>query len=323
MAYSYTSEAAFEKDVINLLKDRGWTDGVLEYPSEEDLLDNWKSILFKNNDGVDRLNGCRLTDGEMGQILEQIAELRSPYLLNGWINGRSVAIKRDNEDDKLHFGGTVSLKIYDRKEIAGGESTYQIAQQPQCKARDKWRCDMPLVARFKFAITGKLSATYVKKSSSLTTVTATDVGQFDEIKGGLEHFENESLKEIPNSLTSFRMAAGYLNAIREGVDGLKTKELVDVLDSSEGYGLYDIGEGKYVRFNSKAFVSNYKYNDILLSKLDLYCIPIGLFDPSEFDYMAAQNRAQTQTGLLMAPLFSLALFRSVPFCVRCKLPLAP
>jgi len=142
MAYSYTSEAAFEKDVINLLKDRGWTDGVLEYPSEEDLLDNWKSILFKNNDGVDRLNGCRLTDGEMGQILEQIAELRSPYLLNGWINGRSVAIKRDNEDDKLHFGGTVSLKIYDRKEIAGGESTYQIAQQPQCKARDKWRRDM-------------------------------------------------------------------------------------------------------------------------------------------------------------------------------------
>jgi len=178
---------------------------------------------------------------------------------------------------QLH-GGTVA-NVSSR--LTGSETKAEVDTEADAQVD----LHMPLVARFKFAITGKLSATYVKKSSSLTTVTATDVGQFDEIKGGLEHFENESLKEIPNSLTSFRMAAGYLNAIREGVDGLKTKELVDVLDSSEGYGLYDIGEGKYVRFNSKAFVSNYKYNDILLSKLDLYCIPIGLFDPSEFDYM--------------------------------------
>ena len=33
-------------------------------------------------------------------------------------------------DDELHFGKEVSLKIYDRQEIAYGESRYQIVQQP-------------------------------------------------------------------------------------------------------------------------------------------------------------------------------------------------
>lgn len=51
--------------------------------------------------------------------------------LNGFINGGSILIKRDNEDDKAHFGKEISLKIYDRKEIAAGKSRYQIVEQPQ------------------------------------------------------------------------------------------------------------------------------------------------------------------------------------------------
>lgn len=67
----------------------------------------------------------------MGQILEQIKSLRTPVKLNGFINGGSIIIKRDNEDDKAHFGKEISLKIYDRKEIAAGKSRYQILEQPQ------------------------------------------------------------------------------------------------------------------------------------------------------------------------------------------------
>lgn len=53
-----------------------------------------------------------------------------------WIyNGGSVTIKRDNEEDKLHFGKEISLKIYDRAEIIGGQSRYQIAEQPIFKAK--------------------------------------------------------------------------------------------------------------------------------------------------------------------------------------------
>ena len=47
-----------------------------------------------------------------------------------FINGKTVSITRDNKDDIQHFGKEVSLKIYDRHEIAGGKSRYQIAEQP-------------------------------------------------------------------------------------------------------------------------------------------------------------------------------------------------
>ena len=67
----------------------------------------------------------------MQQIIEQITELRTPLKLNGFINGKTVAITRDNPEDKLHCGKEVSLKIYDRHEIAAGQSRYQIVQQPR------------------------------------------------------------------------------------------------------------------------------------------------------------------------------------------------
>jgi len=127
----YAKESDFEKDVIALLKDVGWEKDVLKWKSEKDLLSNWKDILFQNNRGIDRLNDYPLTDTEMGQIMEQIRALRTPLNLNTFINGKSVSIIRDNPDDKAHFGKQVSLKIYDRQEIAAGSSRYQIAEQPE------------------------------------------------------------------------------------------------------------------------------------------------------------------------------------------------
>jgi type I restriction enzyme R subunit len=95
------------------------------------LIDNWAQILFDSNRDIDRLNNFPLTDGEMQQIIEQINILKTPLKLNGFINGKTVSIKRDNPDDATHFGREVSLKIYDRQEIAAGQSRYQIAQQPK------------------------------------------------------------------------------------------------------------------------------------------------------------------------------------------------
>lgn len=134
---TFTSEAAFEEALIQSLTQKGWENEVIKYPTEQDLIDNWAHILFENNRGIDRLNDFPLTQGEMDQILEQIAELRTPIKLNGFINGKSVAIKRDNPDDKAHFGKEISLKIYDRHEIAAGQSRYQIVQQPQFKSKSK------------------------------------------------------------------------------------------------------------------------------------------------------------------------------------------
>ena len=133
---AFTKESDFENALIKMLTDScGWEKEILQYKTEKDLLQNWANILFENNRSIDRLNDYPLTDGEMQQIIEQIETLRTPLKLNGFINGRSVSITRDNPDDKAHLGKEISLKIYDRQEIAAGQSRYQIAQQPKFTAK--------------------------------------------------------------------------------------------------------------------------------------------------------------------------------------------
>lgn len=133
---AFTKESEFEDALIKLLTDScGWEPEVLEYKTEKELLQNWANILFENNRSIDRLNDYPLTEGEMRQILTQIEVLKTPLKLNGFINGKTVSIIRDNPDDKAHFGKEVSLKIYDRQEIAAGQSRYQIARQPKFTAK--------------------------------------------------------------------------------------------------------------------------------------------------------------------------------------------
>ena len=133
---NFERELDFEAALIQkLYTDGGWEPEVLRYQTEEDLIQNWANILFENNRDIDRLNDAPLTRGEMQQILEEIARLRTPLKLNGFINGKSVMITRDNPDDKLNFGKPVSLKIYDRREIAAGSCRYQIAEQPVFTAK--------------------------------------------------------------------------------------------------------------------------------------------------------------------------------------------
>src|SRR5690554_3314432 len=112
---TFTSEAQFEQAFIDVLTQKGWEPGILKNKTEAELLKNWANILFENNRQQDRLNDVPLTDTEMQQIIEQIKELKTPLKLNGFINGKTVAIKRDNPADTLHLGKEVSLKIYDRQ----------------------------------------------------------------------------------------------------------------------------------------------------------------------------------------------------------------
>ena len=127
---TFTTEAQFEQAFIDVLTHKGWESQILKNKTEAELLQNWANILFENNKQKDRLNDVPLTTTEMQQIIEQIKALKTPLKLNGFINNK-VAIKRDNPADTLHLGKEVSLKIYDRQEIAAGQSRYQIVQQPR------------------------------------------------------------------------------------------------------------------------------------------------------------------------------------------------
>lgn len=134
---SYDKEVDFENDLIKMLiDDKGWKDGVLEYPTEEELIRNWVDIIYKRNRSEDRLGNYPLTEGEINQIITQVAMRKTPLKLNGFINDGIVQIVRDEEQDTHNFKKTVSLDIFNRKEIAAGRTFYQIARQPKYRAKD-------------------------------------------------------------------------------------------------------------------------------------------------------------------------------------------
>ncbi|EIC94837.1 type I site-specific deoxyribonuclease, HsdR family [Lachnoanaerobaculum saburreum F0468] len=122
-----------------MLQNYGWERNVLKNCTEKDLIRNWADILFENNRDIDRLNNIPLIDEEMYELIEKIRELKTPLALNSFINGKTVSITRKNPEDKLHFNKEVSLKVYDRNEIAAGQSRYQIVQQPKFFRKDSVR----------------------------------------------------------------------------------------------------------------------------------------------------------------------------------------
>jgi type I site-specific deoxyribonuclease, hsdR family len=143
----FNKEADFENALIALLATKSWEKEVLRHPTEEDLIANWQAHLNKTNQHIDKLD-VPLLRSEMNQILEQVQALKTPYALNSFINGKTVAIKRENEASR-HFGKEVSLDIFDREEISAGKSRYQIAQQPHFTPRSdlypKQRGDLMLL----------------------------------------------------------------------------------------------------------------------------------------------------------------------------------
>ena len=145
--FNFNKEADFENALIALLATKSWEKEVLRYPTEEKLIANWQAHLNKTNQHIDKLD-VPLLRTEMNQILEQVQALKTPYALNGFINGKTVAIKRENEKSR-HFGKEVSLDIFDREEISAGKSRYQIAQQPRFSPRSdlypKQRGDLMLL----------------------------------------------------------------------------------------------------------------------------------------------------------------------------------
>lgn len=130
----FDKESAFEEALTHLLTSHGWEENMLMYPTEEDLIENWRNIIYENNCQIDRLDKYPLTETEMQQILQQVQACGSPYKVNRLINGELVQITRDNPQDVAHKGKVVYLKIFDAHEIAGGKSRYQIARQPKFKS---------------------------------------------------------------------------------------------------------------------------------------------------------------------------------------------
>lgn len=164
-------------------------------------------------------------------------------------------------------------------------STAQSQVSTTVETSAKLKLEVPLVSRISFLFTGKIDASYIIKRDSTTTISSTEISEFEKLKPLLLSIPNIQLSDIENSSTSLRVAGGYLKIVKGGIDGLDTKEFKTVMDSYDGYDTYKIDEKRYVRFNNSAFVSNYKRNDLLTTTMTLYCIPVGRFDKMRFDFI--------------------------------------
>ena len=153
------------------------------------------------------------------------------------------------------------------------------------EASAKLKLDVPLISRISFLFTGKIEASYVVKRDSTTTISSTEISEFEQLKSLLTVIIDVQLSDIENSSTSLRVAGGYLKIVKGDIDGVDTKEFKTVMDSYDGYDTYKVDEKRYVRFNNAAFVSNYKRNDLLTTTMTLYCIPVGEFNIEEIGKM--------------------------------------
>ena len=149
----------------------------------------------------------------------------------------------------------------------------------------KVNLSVPFWSRLGFLFSSKLAVSYIAKRDKTTTITSTEISEFEKIKPHLEEKKNVVLADIENSSTFLRVAGGYLKIVKGGVEGVDTKEFKTVMDSYDGYDTYKINDKIYVRFNNAAFVSNYKRNDILTTMMTLYCIPVGEFQKERFDFL--------------------------------------
>lgn len=128
----FATETEFEEALVNKLTklDNQWSRDVLNYKTQDELIQNWADILFRNNIAPEKLNNCPLTKTEVESLINYVNSRNTPYEINKLLNSNELPLKRDNPSDKLHYGRYVYLNIFDKTHIAAGETVYQIARQP-------------------------------------------------------------------------------------------------------------------------------------------------------------------------------------------------
>ena len=122
------AELLLEEKLISQL-----TTGVSQWNRREDIRceeDLWKNIRkILNETNINKLNGVLITDREMAQIKEFILnQAESPYKAAKWLAGEHglAQIPLSREDGKLD---KIYLDAIDNKQIAGGNSVYEVIHQ--------------------------------------------------------------------------------------------------------------------------------------------------------------------------------------------------
>ncbi|MCD7778860.1 MAG: hypothetical protein LUH47_10235 [Clostridiales bacterium] len=121
-------------------------------------------------------------------------------------------------------------------------SSIQNQTSIETEASAKLKLEVPFVSRISFLFTGKIDESYMIKRDSTTTISSTEISEFEKLKPLLTSITDIQLSDIENSSTSLRVAGGYIRIVKGGIEGLDTKEFKTVMDNYDGYDTYKINE---------------------------------------------------------------------------------
>lgn len=179
-----------------------------------------------------------------------------------------------------------------KQTVLNSSDSASVAIGSNIEAEANIKLPLPFLSRLKFLFSSKISAEYISRIDETVTVTSTEISDFEKIKDGFAEFVDVTISDIENSATFFRVAGNYIRILKGGVKDVDTKEFKSVMEGYEGYDHYKIDDSTYIRFNTSAFLSNYKRNDLLNSRLRIYCIFIGKFPKSNFNFIEQLNKMQ-------------------------------
>lgn len=150
------AEKTFQENFVQELCKYGWNapeelNGNTHKVTVQDLISNWRQILNRMN--IDKLEGVELTDNEFAQVLARVNQISNSYeaakLLaaeNG--KGKIDGIWRDSNPNVTQK--QITLTIFCKAEIIGGNTSYQIAREVQTEKGNRFDlvlliCGLPLI----------------------------------------------------------------------------------------------------------------------------------------------------------------------------------
>lgn len=114
-----------------------------------------------------------------------------------------------NEGEKVYKSESTSTSKFKGELNIGGEL--------------KTKFNVPFLSRLKFLFTGKIDVSYLRQKDSLTSITSTEISEFEKLKSRLTKMKSIQINDVQNSSTVLRMAGGYLRIIKGGIDDLDTR----------------------------------------------------------------------------------------------------
>ncbi len=129
------AEKTFQENFVSELKKYKWSapdflNGNKQRVTVDDLINNWRKELNRIN--ADQLEGVKLTDSEFQQVLAKVNNIDNSYeaakilaIEDG--KGKIDGIYR--EDNPNITKKQITLTIFKKAEVRGGDSSYQVARE--------------------------------------------------------------------------------------------------------------------------------------------------------------------------------------------------